>query len=123
MAKILVVEDSETTRFLLNKVLTFFKHDVILAVDALEALLLLESHPDIDLIITDLLMPRMSGQEFIRQVRAQESLKNLPIMVVSTEATRLTEAEGVQAVVQKPFSPSDLNQTILNVLAKRSTPT
>lgn len=123
MAKILIVEDNDKSRLLMQKVLTYFKHEVVMAADAREALLLLKSQHDLELIITDLLMPNLSGEDFIKQVRAEEAYRRLPVIVVSTEATRLIGSKDVQAIVQKPFLPSELNQTIIKTLAQRPTAT
>lgn len=119
MAKILVVEDSNTARMLFEKVLAYFKHDVLVARDGQEAIQVLKDHGDTELIITDLLMPNMSGEEFIRLVRSQENYRHIPIVVVSTEAAHLAGSKDVQAVLEKPFLPSELNQTILDALAQR----
>jgi len=119
MSKLLIVEDNDKTRILMQKVLAYFKHEVVLAADAQEALTIMKSQQDIDLIVTDLLMPHMSGEDFIRLIRAEEQYKKIPIIVVSTEATRLVGNKDVQAIVQKPFLPSELNQTIVKALAQR----
>ncbi len=72
----------------------------------------------IDLVLLDINMPVMNGEEMLRRLRAEPETAHLPVIVVSTESseTRVSAlAEFDVAFVHKPFTPEDLRATILRV--------
>jgi two-component system, chemotaxis family, chemotaxis protein CheY len=76
------------------------------------------THEWIDLLLLDINMPVMNGEEMLRRVRAQPETEHLPVIVVSTEGseTRLAALHAMGAVVvRKPFAPETLRDTILRV--------
>jgi two-component system chemotaxis sensor kinase CheA len=89
--RILVVDDSMTTRTLHRNVLTFAGYNVVVAHDGNDAWELLRSE-DVDVIVSDVQMPGMDGFELTRRVRADARLKNLTIVLV----TSLDQPEDVQ---------------------------
>ena len=84
-AHILIVDDSKTVRNLVAFILKREGYKVTMAEDGLDGLEKLYSADKIDLIISDVNMPRMDGFTFIKNVREQEAYKDTPIMVLSTE--------------------------------------
>jgi two-component system chemotaxis response regulator CheY len=77
----------------------------------------------IDLVLTDLNMPVMTGTELIEAMVADDLLKNIPVVVISTDGstTRIEElkAKGVREYIQKPFTPEDVRaiiETLLGVM-------
>ncbi|MDR3416161.1 MAG: response regulator [Nevskia sp.] len=73
------------------------------------------------LIISDWNMPRMDGITLLRTVRSNETLKTLPVIMLTTEATREqileTKSLGVSGYVRKPFKPEDLAAAVRRVIA------
>jgi two-component system chemotaxis response regulator CheY len=119
---VLIVDDSPILRAAVKKVVNLagIEDDHIQqAANGAEAL---EKLNDtwIDLVLLDLNMPVMDGEEFIRQVRQRPDLDDLHIVIVSTEANqqrlaRLAEL-GVTESLHKPFEPEDLCQLIHRTL-------
>ena len=120
MAKILIVDDRPTNRELLVTLLGYAKHDVFEAIDGEEGLAVAQAqHPD--LIITDIVMPKMDGYEFARQVRADASIKDTQIIFytssyIISETLRLANACGVSTVIGKPIEPELLLKKIEEAL-------
>ncbi len=107
-ATVLVVEDEEEVRALARDVLEMNGYTVLEALDAEDAVRLGESHPGpIHLLITDVVMPRMSGPELARRLRA--SRPDLKVLCMSGYPERPDrEIEGTGSWtgwLQKPFTP------------------
>jgi CheY-like chemotaxis protein len=110
---ILVAEDERPVRMLVRVVLEAAGARVVEAENGAVALRLLDLHPEIDLICTDVGMPVLDGAALVRAVRTRRP--ELPIVACS--ALRLRETHpaleaSVDGVVRKPFVPSDLVRTI-----------
>ncbi|MBN1962134.1 MAG: diguanylate cyclase [Deltaproteobacteria bacterium] len=112
-ATVLVVDDSEAARSTINRALTEAKLDlqVLEAGDGAEALPIAVSG-DVDIIIADIIMPRLDGIELLRAVRKQYDPESLPVILVTSRAdgeTRTTSFEsGVNDYLTKPFSTIEL---------------
>jgi two-component system cell cycle sensor histidine kinase/response regulator CckA len=105
---VLVVEDEEEVRALARDVLEMNGYTVLEALDAEDAVRLGESHPGpIELLITDVVMPRMSGPELARRLRARRpALRVLCMSGYPESPERETEATASwNAWLQKPFTP------------------
>ena len=108
--KILVVEDSR----LVHKMYEVMLRPIILlsAFDGREGLDKLRQSTDVDLIILDINMPKMTGLEFLAQVKAIPDLAKIPVIIVSTEGKEEEVARGLQsgaaAYLRKPFQREDL---------------
>jgi len=76
----------------------------------------------VDMVITDWNMPEMSGIEFIRSVRSNAATKDLPVLMVTTNAAKddIVEAlrAGVNSYVVKPFTPETIKEKIEAMLAR-----
>jgi two-component system chemotaxis response regulator CheY len=119
---VLVVDDSPVLRAAIRKVakLAGVEEDQIFeAGNGQEALDVLET-VWIDLVLLDLNMPVMDGEEFARRVRQNGDLADVAIVVVSTEANRerldRMRALGTLEVLHKPFEPEDLRRIIGTVI-------
>jgi two-component system chemotaxis response regulator CheY len=118
--KFLVVDDSVTMRrIMINALQRIGYTDVVEAVDGHDAL----AHFDasIAFIVTDWNMPKMSGLDFARAVRANPAGHSVPILMVTTRGARediVTAVEaGVNNYILKPFTPSVLKEKIDRCLA------
>ena len=118
-AVILVVDDDQHTRKLLQFVLTHDGHEVVEAEDGLDALRQL-SRVRPDLVILDVLMPNLDGFSTLQQIRAKPQFKDLPIIFLSSRADVSAEysglAAGAQHYIVKPFKVQDLLQHIRDML-------
>lgn len=118
--KILVCEDDVMTQKAIEHKLNSENFDVVKAADGEEAVNVLENN-NIDLIITDLHMPKLDGLELINYVRNEKN-KNIPIIMltrVGVEETVLRAFElGADDYVTKPFSPNELILRVKKVLLK-----
>jgi CheY-like chemotaxis protein len=104
MCRILVVEDAQIVREPLARLLISEGFDVSSAADGNEAIAVLETHP-VDLILLDVLMPRMDGVQFLSILRGHERFKHVAVIAVTgisdtTKLTRLREL-GVSAILHK----------------------
>jgi len=81
-ARILVVDDSPTTRDLLARFLTREKHAVRAAADGTEALALLASE-EFDLVLLDFMMPGLNGYDVLRHIKGDERLRHTPVIMIS----------------------------------------
>ena len=121
MANILIVDDLETDRFHEAKIIEDAGHTLFFAGDG-EAGLTMYKENDIDLVITDLRMPKVDGLSLIRGLLAHNPLA--PIIAVSSLAQHLERAEEVGAIrgLVKPVDPEDLIETIEEILENLESP-
>lgn len=115
---ILVIDDDKLIREGLAALLKNAGQNILEAADGKEGLATaLEQHPD--LIVTDLRMPNMSGQEMIEAIRADEAIKNTPIIVLTNDETSdsVNQAlqSGVTIYLAKNLDPESLTTQILQV--------
>ncbi len=118
--RVLVVDDSSTMRRIVKTALRDIgMRNIVMAEDGDEAWDTLQNDT-IDLVLSDHKMPRMSGEEFLKLVRADERYKTLPFIMVTAEAFRDNVMNavklGVSNYIVKPFSASQLQDKIEKVL-------
>lgn len=114
---ILIAEDERPVRMLLRVVLEAAGARVIEGDDGVQALRLLDLHPEVDLVCTDMNMPGLGGLGVIAGVRARRP--ELPIVVCSALDLRDGQAQvagSIDGLVQKPFIPGDLIRTMRTAL-------
>lgn len=121
--KVLVVDDFATMRRILKNILREldFK-DIVEAENGVAAVKILESQ-DIDLILCDWNMPKMTGLELLKWVRANEKTKDLPFLMVTAEAQKEHVVEAVKAKVSnyivKPFTTAVLAEKLEKILPQK----
>jgi len=112
---IMVVEDDYNTRKLMEAVLTQNGYNVILANDGIEALEKLDSH-HVDLIVLDLMLPRMDGYEFTKTLR--EANNNIPILMVTAKEAPEDKKKGfIVGTDDYMVKPVDEEEMILRIAA------
>jgi CheY-like chemotaxis protein len=120
---ILVVDDHDAHRKVLELVLSAHRYDVVSMRDGFEALTYLQAHTP-DAIILDVHMPQMSGFDVGRRARRIARLRRVPIVIMTAaeDATTRAEAEAIGAnrVLQKPIAGTDLRKTLREVLGQAS---
>lgn len=117
--EILVVDDSSTSRMIIQRcfqIAGFGNAHFIFAGNGIEALEILQKNHSIDLILTDLNMPKMDGINFILKIRSSHTNFSVPIIVISSVADSAVEQElynaGVKFIIKKPLSPDKVVKTI-----------
>ena len=118
---VMVVEDHDDLRDFLVQVLRK-NYEVIPAWNGKEALEIAKKNAP-DLIITDLMMPIMSGEEFTQQIKQIDYLSHIPILVLSAKSRTLDKIElykiGADNYLQKPFDMEELQVIVDNLLKQR----
>lgn len=121
MPRVLVVDDDRAIQQLLEVNLELDGYDVAKAVDGAEALEMVASFGP-DIILLDVMMPRMDGREVCRRLKADPKTSALPIVFLSARAQEMDVSLGMElgaaAYLTKPFEPQDLLDTVRRVLAE-----
>lgn len=119
---IMIVDDSPVMRAFIRKVVGLTGLDVgeyYEAGDGEDALKSLKGRW-VDLVLTDINMPNMNGEEFVRRMESDDLLRTIPVIVVSTDSSdsRVQQmlALGAKGYVCKPFLPEDLRDEVEKVL-------
>lgn len=116
--RILTIDDSKTMRDMLMFTLADAGFDVLQGVDGEDGLDVLGDAP-VDVVITDINMPKMDGYEVIRRLRDNPVHKNTPILVLTTESDTekrsLARTAGATGWMVKPFDPERLLATVRKV--------
>ena len=122
LLKILVVDDSMSVRNLIWMALVSAGHKVTIAADGEEAMAKVKNDPP-DLIVTDLVMPRLDGLGFVKQLHASTSTAKIPVIMVSSEQERDRKIEaadaGIVAWLSKPFTAETLLTLVRDVVRSR----
>ena len=118
--KFLVIEDSPTMRQLIRFALNRLSQiEIVEAADGVDGLKKLSSN-EIDLILTDINMPVMDGIKLVTLVRSNETFKDIPIIIITTEGAREDKdramALGADAYITKPIQANDLLATVKRIL-------
>jgi two-component system chemotaxis response regulator CheY len=118
--RILTIDDSKTIREMLLMTLSSAGFEVLQAVDGQDGLDVLEKETErVDVVITDINMPRMDGYEVIRQLRRNSAHKATPILVLTTESEvekrNLARDTGATGWIVKPFDPDRLIEAVRKV--------
>ncbi len=124
MTTVMVVDDSPTMRAMLTDMLQRNGLDVIEAEDGLAAKTMLQSSRYPDLVITDIVMPRMNGYELCRWVKNDLKDLNLPVIMCSTKGEAFDRhwgmKQGGDAYITKPFNPTEMLELIRKLLKTRA---
>lgn len=115
MAKLLAVEDEPLVRILIVEILESDGHTVLEAADGETALAMIGNTPDIDLMVTDVRIPKLDG--FSLAVAARRLRPELRMLFISGYAGIAAPAEfAIARVMQKPFDPDDLVAAVRKTL-------
>lgn len=126
MSKILVVEDSISQREMISELLKGSGLQVEVAGDGVEALETLSELFEIseaelpDLIVLDIVMPRMNGYELCRRIKSDPKTQDVPVVMCSSKREEFDRywgmKQGADAYIAKPFQPAELIGTIKQLL-------
>jgi DNA-binding response OmpR family regulator len=118
--KLLVVDDDEGLRAGLFDLLSLYGFEVLTAGNATQALELLEREVP-DLILSDILMPGLSGEEFYVRVRERAEWRGIPFVFLTARPENGAHVNGdltAEDFIQKPFEPRELAELVLERLAR-----
>lgn len=119
---VMIVDDSDTIRTMLKRALSMTKLPIDVVVEAENGLKALEllGNSWIDIVLTDIHMPGMGGIELIDKMSGDPELRDIPVVIVSTEgSTKRIEdlkRKGVKGYLRKPFTPERIRDTIVDIL-------
>ena len=119
---VLIVDDSPAMRAFIRRVIDLSGFDIdecTEAADGEEALQKLEQRW-VDIVLTDINMPNMNGEELVRRMAESQVLRTVPVVVISTDSTETRierlMALGARGYVKKPFLPETLREELERVL-------
>jgi CheY-like chemotaxis protein len=120
VVRVLLAEDDRALRRFLEVVLERAGYKVIPVADGLEAMKVALSMP-IDIVVTDAMMPNLSGHEFCRFLRNSQTLSHLPVILLSALEKKEghQNADQVDAFLAKPVSAESLIECIAMLLARK----
>ena len=121
--KLLVVDDSSAIRKIIKAAADVFRMDTEEAQDGIEALEKLSAcHREIDLILLDWNMPEMSGYDVLVEIKGNDTYRDIPVMMVTTESQKSSIVAAVRAgadnYLTKPFTVDELQSKILECLGE-----
>lgn len=119
MSTVLVVEDSVAQREMITDLLKGSGLTVTVASDGVEALERIQGQRP-DLVVLDIVMPRMNGYEVCRRLKADPSTQNVPVVMCSSKGEEFDRywgmKQGADAYIAKPFQPTELVGTVKQLL-------
>jgi two-component system chemotaxis response regulator CheY len=120
--KVLIIDDSNTMRKIVTRSLrqAGLEFDTILEAADGQAALDVLAGETVDVILSDINMPNMDGIEFLRQKHGNDKIKDIPVVMITTEAGSdiLNEAMNLGALgsIKKPFTPDQVQEVLGNLL-------
>ncbi|HEY9801070.1 response regulator transcription factor [Anabaena azotica] len=119
MSKVLIVEDSLAQREMITDLLKASGLTVTHATDGLEALEAIQEEPP-DLVVLDIVMPKMNGYELCRRLKSDPKTQNVPVVMCSSKGEEFDRywgmKQGADAYIAKPFQPTELVGTVKQLL-------
>lgn len=119
MSTVMVVEDSVTQREMISNLLKDSGLHVTVASDGVEALEQVQKHCP-DLVVLDIVMPRMNGYELCRRLKSDPKTQNIAVVMCSSKGEEFDRywgmKQGADAYIAKPFQPTELVGTVKQLL-------
>jgi CheY-like chemotaxis protein len=123
--RVLIVDDEASTRLFLSVVLSVAGYDTTVAANGLEALTMYETRGPFDVVVTDVMMPRMHGHELARRIRQVHT--DAKILYVTGYSDALFDAKlwlwEDEALLEKPFTPDGVVEAVSLLVDRRVHPT
>jgi CheY-like chemotaxis protein len=110
---VLVADDDVRNIYSLTKALETFQMKVVSAVDGKEALRQLQEHPEVDIVLMDMMMPEMDGYESTKRIKANPAFRKLPVIAVTAKAMTGDREKCIEAGASDYISkPVDIDQLL-----------
>jgi twitching motility two-component system response regulator PilH len=123
MSTVLVVDDSNTVREMIAELLSKVGITVIEASDGEEAKEKMQLNRP-DLVVMDIVMPKMNGYELCRWVKSNQATQDIPVVLCSSKAEEFDRywgmKQGADAYIAKPFRPTEMIETVKQLLRSRA---
>jgi putative two-component system response regulator len=120
MSRVLVIDDEQVVRHLMVEIIEMDGHEVVSATTAEAAVEVLDDRDDFDLVVSDVMMPGLSGLELLEAIRSRHA--SLPVLLVTGAGTydTLNQAlrRGAAGLVTKPFAHHDLRDAVAHALER-----
>jgi len=119
---VLIVDDSNSIRAVVKKIVTLsgFQMDKCLEAENGRQAMELLAENWVDVIISDINMPEVNGLELLDQLARNETLKEIPVIMITTEGSdqRMKEAfaRGAKGFIKKPFLPEEIKKVLYEVI-------
>ncbi|KAF0888998.1 hypothetical protein E2562_020204 [Oryza meyeriana var. granulata] len=117
---VMAVDDSSVDRAVITALLRRSKYRVTAVDSGKRALEILDSEPNVSMIITDYWMPEMTGYDLLKKVKESSELKQIPVVIMSSEnvPTRISRCleEGAEDFLLKPVRPADISRISTRML-------
>jgi two-component system chemotaxis response regulator CheY len=121
---VLIVDDSSSMRAVIKKIIKvsgFGVGEFLAAADGKEALRML-TDKWVDIVLTDINMPNMNGMELIAEMKNNDLMRSIPVVMVTTEGSenKMQAAMdlGASGYVKKPFLPEDIKRTLNSIMGE-----
>ncbi len=125
MSTVLVVEDNPTLQATIARVLSKSGLNVIQASDGIEAMEKIQVERP-DLVVMDIVMPRMNGYELCRWIKNNPIARHMPVVICSTKNEEFDRywgmKQGIDAYITRPFQPAEMVETVKQLLRKPERP-
>ncbi len=122
MSSVLVVEDSPAQREMIKDLLKESGLSVTIASDGVEAIESIQDNRP-DLVVLDIVMPRMNGYEVCRRIKQDPKTQDVPVVMCSSKGEEFDRywgmKQGADAYIAKPFQPTELVGTVKQLLRSR----
>ncbi len=122
MSTVLIVDDSPTLREMLTDLLRKSGHSVIQASDGVDAQEKLGSNVVPDLVVMDVVMPRMNGYELCRWIKKNPQTQDVPVIMCTSKSEDFDRywgmKQGADAYVTKPYHPDELMGVVRQLLSR-----
>ncbi len=109
----LVADDSPVVREIIAQALRSYGLHVLVAVDGEEALAMFGAHSRVDIVVTDIDMPRLDGLGLVRTLRSRESSRHVPVVAISMRSSEPEKQAAMKAGMSAYIDKSDFNQALL----------
>lgn len=123
MSTVLLVEDSNSARKMISQLLARQGYKVTVAVDGEQALEILPKITP-DLVLLDIVMPKMNGYELCRQIKSNPQTQDLPVVICSAKSEEFDRywgiKQGADAYIAKPFKEKEFVATIKQFLKAKN---
>lgn len=120
MSKILIVDDLPTEVQLMRSAIASLGHSTVVATDGEEALEMAQREKP-DLVLLDVVLPRMDGFQVCRKIKKDAQTAKIPVILVSSKTQESDKfwglKQGASAYICKPFSPEELAETVAKNLS------